>query len=233
MSKQKILGDYQTPPQLALEILIALFKAKNNFTRLLEPTCGQGNFIHAAIEHSSDFQEIIGLEIQPHYVKQAQQIQSGSVQIKIIQQDIFQINLQKSLEWETNGQLLIVGNPPWVTNSAQGEMGGNNLPQKSNFKKLNGLDAITGKSNFDITEYIWIKLLNEFQKESVTIALLCKQSVARKVAQHIYQHRLPASSMKIFKVDADVGLMSRLMPVFFALILIKELLIMIFPFLSP
>ena len=44
--------------------------------------------------------------------------------------------------------ILVIGNPPWVTNSAMGLLGGSNLPSKSNFQRLRGLDAITGKSNF-------------------------------------------------------------------------------------
>ena len=50
--------------------------------------------------------------------------------------------------------ILVIGNPPWVTNSAVGALGGSNLPVKSNFQRLNGLDAITGKSNFDISEWM-------------------------------------------------------------------------------
>ena len=49
--------------------------------------------------------------------------------------------------------------PPWVTNSTVGTLGGTNLPTKSNFRRFNGLDAITGKSNFDISEWMLLHLL--------------------------------------------------------------------------
>jgi len=34
-----------------------------------------------------------------------------------------------------------------------------NLPKKSNFQGLRGLDARTGKSNFDIAEWMLIRLI--------------------------------------------------------------------------
>lgn len=43
--------------------------------------------------------------------------------------------------------VLVLGNPPWVTNAAQGRIGGTNLPQKGNFDALAGIAALTGKSN--------------------------------------------------------------------------------------
>ena len=36
-----------------------------------------------------------------------------------------------------------------------------NLPEKENFKRLSGTDAITGASNFDICEYIILKLIEK------------------------------------------------------------------------
>lgn len=47
---------------------------------------------------------------------------------------------------------LILGNPPWTTNSKMGQIDGTNLPEKSNVDTLKGMDALTGKSNFDISK---------------------------------------------------------------------------------
>ena len=181
MSQRKILGDYQTPLPLARQIVSHLFTENQKWERILEPTCGLGNFVRACIEQYRGIKEIIGLDIQPHYVETARGIRSEDTKISILQQDIFEQGLKSVLEWESTSPLLIIGNPPWITNSEQGRLNGSNLPLKTNFQHLSGLDAITGKSNFDIAEVIWLKLINDFISDPVTIALLCKTS-ARKVA---------------------------------------------------
>src|SRR5438105_329350 len=93
--------------------------------------------------------------------------------------------------WHPTGPLLVVGNPPWVTNAELGTLGSNNLPHKKNLKGLRGIEARTGGSNFDIAEYIWLKLIQELASEQPTIALLCKASVARNVLQFAFDTKLP------------------------------------------
>jgi hypothetical protein len=48
--------------------------------------------------------------------------------------------------------ILVIGNPPWVTNATLGTLGSTNVPTKTNFQGYSGFDAKTGKSNFDIAE---------------------------------------------------------------------------------
>mgnify|MGYP006991333775 CR=1 FL=1 len=53
---------------------------------------------------------------------------------------------QLHVDWEEffsdkSGHVLVIGNPPWVTNSALGALGGNNLPEKTNFQRLGGFAA--------------------------------------------------------------------------------------------
>jgi len=202
VSRQKLLGDYQTPLPLARQIARRLFAPDANWGRVLEPTCGSGNFIRACLELSEEIQEIIGCEIQAPYVERAREIQPQNPKISVLHRNIFDLDLASSLPWTAKLPLLIIGNPPWVTNSAQGRLNGRNLPQKSNFQNLRGLDAITGKANFDIAESIWLKLLADFASEPVTIALLCKTSVARRVMRHIYQAKLPVIEMSLYLVNA-------------------------------
>ena len=203
MSKRKILGDFQTPVQLARNVVSRLFADGLQWERILEPTCGQGNFIRVCIEQAASVREIIGLELQQSYVEKSKRIRSGTVKVSIYQQDIFDINLATSLQWNTLSPLLVVGNPPWITNAEQGRLNGKNLPRKSNFQRLSGLDAITGKSNFDIAEAVWLKLIREFVNDPVTIALLCKTSVARKVAQFVLDNQLPVNSMSLYRIEAQ------------------------------
>ncbi len=203
VSKRKILGDYQTPVQLARNVVSRLFADGLQWERVLEPTCGQGNFIRACIEQAASVREIIGLEIQQRYVNESKNIRSQMVKISICHQDIFDINLTTALQWNTSSPLLVLGNPPWITNAEQGRLNGKNVPRKSNFQRLSGLDAITGKSNFDIAEAVWLKLIHEYVDEPVTIALLCKTSVARKVAQFVLDSKLPVNSMSLYRIEAQ------------------------------
>ncbi|MCZ8250782.1 MAG: SAM-dependent methyltransferase, partial [Microcystis sp. LE19-195.1E] len=73
---------------------------------------------------------------------------------------------------------------PWITNSKQGLINGKNLPQKSNFQGYQGLDAITGKSNFDISEWMLIKLIECLNHRSAYLAIICKTAVSRKILNY-------------------------------------------------
>ncbi len=200
--KQKILGDFQTPLALAEQVVHILKQRGTHWTRVLEPTCGLGNFIHAVIQQCPDIQEIIGIEIQEVYVQQAVSIPSSAAQPHILHQSIFDIDILRDIAWVSSGHLLIIGNPPWVTNAMQGALEADNLPVKTNLKQLKGIDAITGKANFDIAEFIWIKLLHDLRDTPATIAFLCKTSVARNVLNYAHQCRLPISKADMYMIDA-------------------------------
>ena len=45
---------------------------------------------------------------------------------------------------------------------------------------------MTGKSNFDISEWMLIRLLEALQGRRATIAMLCKTATARKVLRHAW-----------------------------------------------
>jgi 16S rRNA A1518/A1519 N6-dimethyltransferase RsmA/KsgA/DIM1 with predicted DNA glycosylase/AP lyase activity len=198
------LGDFQTPPELVKAIMKRLQPLNRQWTRVLEPTCGQGNFIVGLLEQESYVTEIQGIELQYSYVRKAIDSLPFNTwsRVTITQQNIFEIDLARNLQWESSGPLLILGNPPWITNTELGMLGSSNLPKKTNFKNLSGFDAITGSSNFDIAEYIWLKLIREFAQEDATIALLCKTSVARNVLQFAASKALPISNAAIIKIDA-------------------------------
>ncbi len=98
--------------------------------------------------------------------------------------------------------VLITGNPPWVTSSNLGTIQSNNLPQKSNFQKQKGYDAITGKSNFDISEWMLIKYLDWMKNKRGAIAILCKFSVAKKVLLYAHKNGISLSGSNIYLFDA-------------------------------
>ncbi|GIK64903.1 MAG: restriction endonuclease NspV [Chloroflexota bacterium] len=193
------LGDYQTPLPLAQQVLASL--GEFHWQRVLEPTCGQGRFIQACLELSSPVQEIIGIELQGQYIQQAAHL-TAHPHVQLRQGNIFEVDLQRDLTWRTNGPLLVIGNPPWVTNAALGALGSSNLPRKHNLKNHTGLQAQTGAANFDLAEAIWIKLLTELAPQQPAIAFLCKLSVARNVLQFAYQRQLPIEQAWIRRIDA-------------------------------
>ena len=98
--------------------------------------------------------------------------------------------------------ILVIGNPPWVTNSALGLLGSSNLPDKSNFQGRSGFDAITGKSNFDISEWRLIKLLDALDNRSAYLAMLCKTAVARKALYHSLKSGIRVESSSVQSIDS-------------------------------
>lgn len=97
----------------------------------------------------------------------------------------------------------IIGNPPWVTNSHQGMSGSSNLPKKHNEYGLKGIDAITGKSNFDISENITISLLRLFFNCNGSISFLLKNSVIRNIISKQKNNNFLLSEIRQEKIDAS------------------------------
>jgi hypothetical protein len=185
-------GDFQTPPALASEVLATL---GSGWSRALEPTCGTGSFLTAG--QSAGIQELIGIEVRQSYAAAARM--TGST---ILSASIFDLDLASDLHWSSDGPLLVVGNPPWVTSSQLGSLGSTNLPPKSNLRRLRGIDAMTGSSNFDIAEFILLKVASELVNERPTVSMLCKTQVARNVMEFAHRNDLVIDSASIRKIDA-------------------------------
>lgn len=185
-------GDFQTNDNLASEVTKYAFSKFQDFEFVLEPTCGKGSFILASINHSKSIKKIVGVEIYQPYVWETkfkilayylENEQSPKPDIDIILGNAFDFRFEELAKSTKCLKTLIIGNPPWVTNSELGSIDSVNLPQKSNFKKHSGFDALTGKGNFDIGENISQKLLNCFQNHNGIFALLIKNSVVKNIIQ--------------------------------------------------
>ena len=197
-TKQKIeYGDFQTPEVLAHEVCEALRNLGIVPRLILEPTCGKGSFLRAAVHSFPACKKVLGYEIRPEYVQIARSIEGATV----FCQDFFQKDWLSTFR-DLQEPALIIGNPPWVTNSALGTLGGANLPQKSNFRRLNGLEAKMGKSNFDISEWMLIHLLECLSGREAALAMLCKTGVARKVLHHAWGQNLEIEDSRIYLIDA-------------------------------
>jgi len=199
------LGDFQTPPALVAAVLDRLGPIGVRWPRVLEPACGRGHFLEGLIGRGAPPREVRGVEIQHGHAEAARAVALGappSVHAEVMRASLFDLDLRRDLRWSGRGPLLVVGNPPWVTNAELGALDSENLPHKRNLKKLRGIDARTGASNFDIAEAIWLKLIDELADEEPTIALLCKTSVARSVLEFARRATLPVARAALFRIDA-------------------------------
>ncbi len=203
LSKARDLGDHQTPAELVRQIFQALGPVRGQWTRVLEPTCGAGNFITAVLEASCEDMEIHGIEIQQAHVRtlRGRLREWPYARITIHEADVFTMDLGEDLAWTHQGPLLVVGNPPWITNAELGLLGSANLPPKNRSVGLRGLEAVTGQANFDLGEYVWIKVLSELSHENPRVAMLCKTAVARRVLTFARDARIPLKEAAMWRID--------------------------------
>ncbi len=145
-----------------------------------------------------------GWDVNSDYVREAvaQLRHSGaSLRSSVVCQDFFAHNWESEVR-PLAGKLLILGNFPWVTNSAVAAINGTNLPAKENFLGLRGIAARTGKSNFDISEWMLIRLVRALRGRSATIAMLCKSATARKLLRYAWQNDGQIAEGALYQVDA-------------------------------
>src|SRR5258708_2976480 len=112
----KDLGDYQTPLPLAREIVAFMAAKGRHWNRILEPTCGKGNFIRGIFDIPLNAIEIQGIELQEKHFQQAQSVIQrycpSTIQTTLHRADIFDMDLKRDLKWASDGSLLVIGNPP-------------------------------------------------------------------------------------------------------------------------
>jgi hypothetical protein len=201
----KEFGDFQTPEALARDVCSLLSKCGLRPAGLLEPTCGLGRFLLAGLDEFSSVRRAVGADINAQYVKLAQtalQQRHDVDKVRLVEADFFATDWQKLIA-ELPQPVLALGNLPWVTNSHLGTMGSDNMPVKTNLHNHNGLDAITGKANFDISEWMLIRLLEAFSGRQGALAMLCKSSVARKALRYGWKKEHGIEQAAIYRIDAD------------------------------
>ncbi|MCB0842136.1 MAG: hypothetical protein KDE26_02600 [Bacteroidetes bacterium] len=189
---RRAYGDFQTNKDLANRVVKYSLEKDTGIEFVLEPTCGRGNFILATIAQCKSLKKVVGVEIYKPYVWKTktriltyflENHDNSKPEIDIIHGNAFEFDYAALAESTRHLKLFIIGNPPWVTNSELGSIDSGNLPAKSNFKKLKGVDAITGKGNFDIGEYISQKMLECFDRHNGIFSFLIKSAVAKNLIQ--------------------------------------------------
>ncbi|MGD0475049.1 MAG: class I SAM-dependent methyltransferase [Candidatus Velthaea sp.] len=170
--------------------------------RVLEPACGSGAFLQAAAA-AFPTAEIIGIEYQrDRFAAQLEALQRQQPQLSLRYANAYEIDFG-ALAWRARGPLAVVGNPPWVTAAALGCGPGDVLqPPRSNVKQLRGLAARTGAANFDVAEFFVLKVLRELRAQPLHLALLVKESVARKVLATAASSDLGIASAEVVRIDA-------------------------------
>ncbi len=202
--RRKALGDFQTPPGLVARVLDVLGPFGGRYPRVLEPTCGRGQFVAGLLERPDPPREVLGFEIQADHAAAARLVAEAhpAIRTNIETADLFGVDLARGLRWSASGPLLVVGNLPWVTVAGLGAAGEGSGPERSNERGARGIDAMLGGSNFDLSESLWLKLIRELAAERPTIALLGKSAVARGILRSVEALDLPIRSATLWRVDA-------------------------------
>ena len=82
-------------------------------------------------------------------------------------------------------------------------LGVDNRPVRVNTEGLPGLAAMTGKSNFDISEWMLRHLVEQGQRRGIELAMLVKTTVARRVLSHAAATGLALERASIHRIDAQ------------------------------
>jgi hypothetical protein len=189
-------GDFQTPDDLARQATQVLKQLNIEPQAVLEPTCGSGSFIFATMESFPEAQNFVGVEIRESHLDKLHQGLTTTrlnTAVRTICANFFDIDWPEILDGLPE-PILVIG--------TQGKLQSSNLPKKSNFQGWKGLDALTGKSNFDISEWMLLQHIEWFRKRTGTVAMLCKTAVARKVLAHAWKHDYFIGIARIYKFDA-------------------------------
>ncbi|MFT5122427.1 MAG: hypothetical protein ACI97B_001057 [Verrucomicrobiales bacterium] len=200
MSEQKAFGDFQTPPDFAREVTALVAQLFPAPTRIIEPTAGKGAFLKGAYDQWGASCSYVGYEINPDYVAEVSDL-LNPLGIVMLQRDFFTEDWQVILNQSPDPRVLVIGNPPWVTNAELGVLESKNLPEKSNDQGMRGLDARTGKANFDIAEWMIMRLVEALPAQGA-LAVLCKTMTARKVLRQLWKGDQARKQACLFRLDA-------------------------------
>jgi hypothetical protein len=206
---RKEYGDFQTNTTLAKKVCELLKKKNITPEIIIEPTFGEGVFLLSALEVFPNVKKFIGVEIYAPYFWQTKfsildyflnKPQVNKPIIELFHQNVFDFEWNKI---NVDENVLVLGNPPWVTNAGLSVMGSDNLPTKSNFKNQSGLDAMTGKGNFDIGESITLMMIKTFQKNKGSLAFLVKNSVIKNIVFEQYRNSFQIFNLEKQTIDAQ------------------------------
>ena len=187
---EKELGDYQTPLYFT-DIICQYLKNELNISPdiIIEPTCGIGNFLRSATKFFPN-KQLYGIDIDDDKLDN---VDKTIPNLKLINDDIFAFKFENI---DKNKTYLIIGNPPLITNTELSKINSKNILTKSDFRNEMTIDARMRNSNFNISEYIILKMIDEFKYTTSTIAFLCKTTVARDIFIELNRNNIEYSFIK-------------------------------------
>jgi hypothetical protein len=194
-ARRRVFGDWQTPPALARAVVEVVARGAAP-AAVLEPTCGEGSLLVAAGERWPAAR-LVGYELDEGHAAVARGRVRGRVEVA----DCFAVDWARVVA-ELPAPLLVLGNLPWVTRAGLGALGAANGPAPDNFKRLRGLAARTGEGNFDVSEWMLLRLLAALAGRRATLAFLCKTAVARRVLEHCGRAGWAVGPGGLWRVDA-------------------------------
>lgn len=208
-----VRGDFQTPIALAEQVWSSLGPL-GGVGAVIEPTVGTGAFLKSAPD------VLLGspwlcMDLNARHLDHARAVarERGFQDVRIDHADAFGLSAEHLTGFDPERTVLAIGNPPWVTSSGQGSFDIQNLPEKNNARfGLVGLDAMTGKANFDIAEAVLLRLLDAVAAfRDVRLAFLIKRSVAMRLSRSLLGSAAELSFSKVdvaahFGIAADAGL---------------------------
>ncbi|TAL69505.1 MAG: hypothetical protein EPN82_06635 [Bacteroidetes bacterium] len=204
-------GDFQTPENLTERICIYIKEQGIKPEIIIEPTSGIGNFIISTLKYFNNIECIYGIEMNKEYAYYSKfriisMIENGKInnktKIKIYNSNIFDFDFSK-IKIEEDKTILILGNPPWVTNTTLSTLNSKNLPAKTNFKNHNGIEAITGKGNFDISEFITLMIIRYFQNRKAYFTFIVKNSVVKNIVFDQKKNNYKIADIRKINIDAQ------------------------------
>jgi len=206
-------GDFQTNIQLTSKITNLIANKNINPEVLIEPSCGTGNFIITSLKQFSNLKKIYAVELFKPYIITAKLkilelfLENETLikpKIQFFHKNVFDFNFNSIVQENKDLSFLIIGNPPWVTNSKLGAIDSVNLPRKSNINNQGGLDALTGKSNFDIAEAITQNIIQAFENQSGTLAFLVKNNVIKNLLFNQIQNKFKIVNIEKHNIDCKM-----------------------------
>lgn len=202
--QQVEFGDFQTPLTLAQQVCHSLSSVQRLPNSLIEPTCGRGNILFTALNQFPSLQKAYGLEISKTHLNTAKKTKNkrpDRQKIHLLHENFF------SYDWNTllaklPDPIWILGNPPWVTNTQLSQLQSFNLPIKSNKQNLLGIEALTGKSNFDISEWMLTNILHWLHQRNALMGMLCKTTVARKILAYAWKNNISIFQSDLYSINS-------------------------------
>jgi hypothetical protein len=203
MTKRIEFGDFQTPEALGEQACRVLQQLGAKPRSVVEPSAGLGNLLLAALRQFPNVERATAVEINAEYADGLRERirSSGFEHVHTHNADTFEFDWEREL-CDAPAPILVFTNPPWVTSATVGRLGGNNVPKKSNFLGLRGMDAMTGKSNFDVSEWSLLWLAEHLVGKRAYLGAFCKMSVARKLLGHVWRKNAPVEDASLFRIDA-------------------------------